>query len=309
MATTDITKHLPGRHDPQHPLDQLFAQAAETKMSEAQLPDVDERWLQLEARLLSTKAGSNPNTATAPDQVKATAEEDRTRVLPIWWISIAASLLLVVGLAWFFRQGQQSPEASLAQTEAHKSVHAPDPSSTIKRTNSVDQNNDADSKVSELSDANIQDKQPQPDKLWQSMAKHQPEQPVQKPLLPALANVAKPGPSITQQVEDVTSTPNTTPIAQVQSHLKTTEYAAKSDDQLEVTIEIRPTSKRDQMVAQLEPELIDPDAGQAEPDRYKTPVRQGSWFTRLNDIRKGRASLSAPSDSSRPSLIQRLGRQ
>jgi hypothetical protein len=309
MATTDNTKHLPGRHDPQHPLDQLFAQAAETEMSEAQLPDVDERWLQLEARLLTVKAGSNPNTATAPDQVKATAVEARTRVLPIWWISIAASLLLVVGLAWFFRQGQQSPEASLAQTEAHKSVHAPDPSSTIKRTNSVDQNNDADSKVSELSDANIQDKQPQPDKLWQSMAKHQPEQPVQKPALQALANVAKPGPSITQQVEDVTSTPNTTPIAQVQSHLKTTEYAAKSDDQLEVTIEIRPTSKRDQMVAQLEPELIDPDAGQAEPDRYKTPVRQGSWFTRLNDIRKGRASLSAPSDSSRPSLIQRLGRQ
>ncbi len=312
MATTDNTKHLPGHHDPQNPLDQLFAQAAETQMSDAQLPDVDERWLQLEARLLSANAGSNPTIATAPDQVKATMKEARIRVLPIWWISIAASLLLVVGLAWFFRQGQHGTEAGLAQTEAHKSVAAPDPGSTLKGTKYVDQINDADSKVAEFDATDIQDQNIQPDKHWQSVAKHRPDEPIQKQTSQSLVALTKPLPNSSQQPGDIGSLPPTQPIVQVRSQPKTTEHApAKPDDQFEVTIEIRPTSKRDQMVAQLEPELIDPDAGQSEPEteRYKTPVHQGSWFTRLNDIRKGRASLSSPSDSSRPSLIQRLGRQ
>lgn len=66
-------------------------------------------------------------------------------------------------------------------------------------------------------------------------------------------------------------------------------------DEMDITIEVRPSSKRDRKLAKQEPDLT-PEPEVASPP--KTSPTSPSWFTKMNEWRKGRsASESAESDT------------
>lgn len=71
--------------------------------------------------------------------------------------------------------------------------------------------------------------------------------------------------------------------------------AGPAADEMDITIEVRPSSKRDRKLAKQEPDLT-PEPEVASPP--KTSPTSPSWFTKMNEWRKGRsASESAESDT------------
>lgn len=263
-------------HKEQHALDALFAQAAqhqEQGQTNTEAQELDALWLQMEARM---------NHAA-----QAEAKEE-TKVVMVWWqrsvvqYAAAAVVLIALGFGFMLNKSTHNSAPALAsnpqvETRYPEDTHTTTPASDeAKPSNSVISAEVATKPVD--NSLNVVD-----DQTASSSAVYMPNKSVQVAALESSTKSSLVQPAGRASVQDsISISPEIRQLIQQAPVAQTSEPKA---DEMDMVIEVRPSSKRDQRLAKQEPDLAPlPEAAQ----NTKTAATKPSWFTRMNDWRKGR---------------------
>lgn len=330
-----------GKHKAEHhPLDDMFRAAAQDMAGDATSAG-DDIWFRLEAKLeadqassltsdqatgLSSNQATKPATETVVTPINAATEtQDRERRPVFFWWGAAASVVLCLGVFYWTMQsgGQNGQQIQVAQAtkSADQTLQQALQNAEQQLSKSAEQNVSAElnqPKISQNQESGQSDYLPyQPDKMrnkkpvssgvmGQSDLQAQDDQaPV---LTPADKRRDKSLRDVNQVVPAEQGPAPTLVKPSVQQPVVQPGLAKRTEQVMELEVEIRPMTKRDQQL--LAQEEVIPDPPKPAPELKPSGSKVVNWLTRMNDLRKGRTEPDADSTSAeRPSLFRRLTRE
>lgn len=303
-----------GKHnDEQRSLDDMFKAAAQDMAGDATSAG-DEIWFRLEAKLAAeTGAKTTTEPGIKPIGGQTESQDERRRPLFFWW-SAAASVVVCLGL-FFWLNGGKQVEPQLADAGKVGQISA---DQTQQNSMSQDAN-----KAEQIADADL------------SLPKADQNMPIAKnDYLPfgadknsssarrsaSATDKAQVDQANTKSVTGPTNSKSVTPQPvvvkpeQVVQPVRAEQpvqpsIARKSEQLMELEIEVRPMTRKDQQLLAQEEVIV--EQPKQEPNLKPSGSKVVNWLTRMNDLRKGRGEPSAEdtTQQDRPSLLRRLTRE